>query len=262
MATTPTPAPARRPAMRRHPPPRPLDGDVRLNSNSRGAVVIAAGDHQWEASAEGNGAVDALFRAVDKALAGVLTGHPAAACLRRPRGRRGPRRGGPGHGDDRPAAVRGRRPRRGPLRRRDHARRTSSRPRSRPTSTRSTSCSRRNTGPGRRTPRATASGRRSASPPRSPAGPSSTRKRAGSTRRTGSTTRPRARAPNRHSGPRPHDRPSRGIRCAVRRGPRPCAEAEGAPVPRPGGHRRADRGRDRLRPEPDRDHPAVPVRPG
>ena len=46
------------------------------NANSRGAVVIAAGDHQWEASAEGNGAVDALFRAVDRALAGVLTGHP------------------------------------------------------------------------------------------------------------------------------------------------------------------------------------------
>ncbi len=46
------------------------------NVNSRGAVVIASGDHQWEASAEGNGAVDALFRAVDTALAGVLTGHP------------------------------------------------------------------------------------------------------------------------------------------------------------------------------------------
>lgn len=46
------------------------------NANSRGAVVISAGDHQWEASAEGNGAVDALFRAVDKALATVLTGHP------------------------------------------------------------------------------------------------------------------------------------------------------------------------------------------
>jgi 2-isopropylmalate synthase len=43
---------------------------------SRGAVVIASGDHQWEASAEGNGAVDALFRAVDRALAGVLTGQP------------------------------------------------------------------------------------------------------------------------------------------------------------------------------------------
>ena len=46
------------------------------NVNSRGAVVIASGDHQWEASAEGNGAVDALFRAVDRALADVLTGHP------------------------------------------------------------------------------------------------------------------------------------------------------------------------------------------
>ena len=43
---------------------------------SRGAVVIASGDHQWEASAEGNGAVDALFRAVDRALAQVLAGHP------------------------------------------------------------------------------------------------------------------------------------------------------------------------------------------
>ena len=46
------------------------------NVQSRGAVVITAGDHQWQASAEGNGAVDALFRAVDRALAGVLTGHP------------------------------------------------------------------------------------------------------------------------------------------------------------------------------------------
>ena len=46
------------------------------NANSRGAVVIASGDHQWEASAEGNGAIDALFRAVDSALANVLTGHP------------------------------------------------------------------------------------------------------------------------------------------------------------------------------------------
>jgi hypothetical protein len=43
---------------------------------SRGAVVIASGDHQWQASAEGNGAVDALFRAVDRALAEVLAGHP------------------------------------------------------------------------------------------------------------------------------------------------------------------------------------------
>ncbi|HET9346526.1 MAG TPA: alpha-isopropylmalate synthase regulatory domain-containing protein [Candidatus Limnocylindrales bacterium] len=46
------------------------------NVNSRGAVVIVSGDHQWEASAEGNGAIDALFRAVDAALTEVLAGHP------------------------------------------------------------------------------------------------------------------------------------------------------------------------------------------
>ncbi len=46
------------------------------NVQSRGAVVIASGEHQWEASAEGNGPVDALFRSVDRAVAPVLTGHP------------------------------------------------------------------------------------------------------------------------------------------------------------------------------------------
>lgn len=46
------------------------------NVRSRGAVVIASGDHEWRASADGNGAIDALFRAVDKALAEVLSGHP------------------------------------------------------------------------------------------------------------------------------------------------------------------------------------------
>lgn len=46
------------------------------NTRSRGAVVIASGDHEWRASADGNGAIDALYRAVDKALAGVLAGHP------------------------------------------------------------------------------------------------------------------------------------------------------------------------------------------
>ena len=46
------------------------------NSQSRGAVVIEAGDHHWRASAEGNGAVDALFKAVDAALREVLDGHP------------------------------------------------------------------------------------------------------------------------------------------------------------------------------------------
>lgn len=46
------------------------------NAQSRGAVLIASGDHQWRASAEGNGAIDALFQAVDKALAEILTGQP------------------------------------------------------------------------------------------------------------------------------------------------------------------------------------------
>ncbi len=46
------------------------------NVRNRGAVVIASGDHAWDAVAEGNGPVDALFRAVDTALAGVLSGHP------------------------------------------------------------------------------------------------------------------------------------------------------------------------------------------
>jgi hypothetical protein len=46
------------------------------NTQSRGAVIVESGDHRWEASAEGNGPVDALFGAVDRALADVLTGHP------------------------------------------------------------------------------------------------------------------------------------------------------------------------------------------
>lgn len=46
------------------------------NTQSRGAVVIEAGDHHWQASSQGNGAVDALFGAVDAALAEVLEGHP------------------------------------------------------------------------------------------------------------------------------------------------------------------------------------------
>ena len=46
------------------------------NVNSRAAVVIRAGDHDWKASAEGNGAVDALYKAVDAALVDVLGGHP------------------------------------------------------------------------------------------------------------------------------------------------------------------------------------------
>lgn len=46
------------------------------NARSRGAVVISSGDHEWRASSDGIGAIDALYRAVDAALAGVLTGHP------------------------------------------------------------------------------------------------------------------------------------------------------------------------------------------
>lgn len=46
------------------------------NVRSRGAVVITAGDREWRASAGGNGAIDALYKAVDQALTGVLSGHP------------------------------------------------------------------------------------------------------------------------------------------------------------------------------------------
>lgn len=46
------------------------------NVRSRGAVVITSGDHEWRASAAGNGAIDALYRAAGKALQGVLGGHP------------------------------------------------------------------------------------------------------------------------------------------------------------------------------------------
>jgi hypothetical protein len=44
--------------------------------NSRAAVVLRAAHHDWQASAEGNGAVDALLRAVNLALAEVLGGAP------------------------------------------------------------------------------------------------------------------------------------------------------------------------------------------
>ena len=46
------------------------------NTQSRGTVILAAGDRQWDATAEGNGAIDALYRAVDQALSDVLDGHP------------------------------------------------------------------------------------------------------------------------------------------------------------------------------------------
>jgi 2-isopropylmalate synthase len=46
------------------------------NVQSRGAIVIEAGDHQWQSVATGNGVVDALYRAVDDALSEILAGHP------------------------------------------------------------------------------------------------------------------------------------------------------------------------------------------
>ncbi len=46
------------------------------NVRSRGAVVITSGDHEWRASATGNGAINALYRAIDKALHDVLDGNP------------------------------------------------------------------------------------------------------------------------------------------------------------------------------------------
>ena len=39
---------------------------------SRANLVLAGGGHRWRANADGNGAVDALMRAVDKALAPLL----------------------------------------------------------------------------------------------------------------------------------------------------------------------------------------------
>ena len=46
------------------------------NARSRGAVILDDGEHHWQASSEGNGAIDALYTAVDKALAEILDGHP------------------------------------------------------------------------------------------------------------------------------------------------------------------------------------------
>jgi 2-isopropylmalate synthase len=46
------------------------------NVTSRAAVVLSAGGRDWKASAEGTGAVDALYKAVDAALADTLGGHP------------------------------------------------------------------------------------------------------------------------------------------------------------------------------------------
>jgi hypothetical protein len=44
------------------------------NASTRAAVILAAGDHQWEATADGPGAIGTLYDAVDSALEGVLGG--------------------------------------------------------------------------------------------------------------------------------------------------------------------------------------------
>jgi hypothetical protein len=44
------------------------------SGTARAAVVLAAGDHQWEATAEAAGAIGALYEAVDGALEEVLGG--------------------------------------------------------------------------------------------------------------------------------------------------------------------------------------------
>jgi hypothetical protein len=44
------------------------------SGTARAAVVLAAGDHQWEATAESAGAIGSLYDAVDAALEEVLGG--------------------------------------------------------------------------------------------------------------------------------------------------------------------------------------------
>ncbi len=44
------------------------------SASTRAAVVLAAGDHQWEATADGPGAIGTLYGAVDAALEEVLGG--------------------------------------------------------------------------------------------------------------------------------------------------------------------------------------------
>jgi hypothetical protein len=62
---------------------RPGPGALRLlrwtmttgsSGTARAAVVLAAGDHQWEATAESPGAIGSLYDAVDTALEEVLGG--------------------------------------------------------------------------------------------------------------------------------------------------------------------------------------------
>ena len=111
--------------------------------------MIASDDHEWRASADGNGAIDALYRAVDKALAGVLAGHPGCWPTTSMPLARGPTRSASVTVRIAPPAGRGR-ARQGRVRAVRRAGRTSSRPRSRRTSWPSTRCSPRSTGRARR----------------------------------------------------------------------------------------------------------------
>ena len=103
----------------RHAPPRPLDGDLRLERRT-----AAARSSSPPATTSGRPRPRATARSTrcsgpsTAALADVLTGHPRLLALRRPRARRGPRRRGSRDGHDRAAVGRRRRPGERPLRRR------------------------------------------------------------------------------------------------------------------------------------------------
>jgi hypothetical protein len=56
-------------------PPPPLDRTTGSSGTARAAVVLAAGDHEWEAAEESAGAIGSLYDAVDAALEDVLGGH-------------------------------------------------------------------------------------------------------------------------------------------------------------------------------------------
>ena len=59
-----------------HPPDAAGPSRPAATSGAAARWSSPSGDHEWRASAEGNGAIDALYRAVDKALAEILSGHP------------------------------------------------------------------------------------------------------------------------------------------------------------------------------------------
>ena len=78
-------------------PPRPRLSVERWSAtsgserSSRANLTLVGGGHRWRANAGGNGAVDALMRAVDSALAPLLGEGVVLVVVRRPR------QPGPGH---------------------------------------------------------------------------------------------------------------------------------------------------------------------